>query len=333
MMPRPRTGHTRPLRLESLEDRTLLTVSSLTPAQAIAALNAQSAIVATQTTQTQNAVLYAESSLLTVARQLDAKNFSQLQTDTQQGNTQASLADMSQRNSVVAAEQRITSEYSLLNSNLITANQDFRNLSALLVTGVSKGTITPAVAVAAQVSDYEVYKSAALGVQTQSSNDFQLELVNLTGLTTAVEGVAGQKNLGNFYGKFDVKAAGLSPGVLTDYQGVVTTHFTVSADLLQGTFTAATTDYLQAYATVGSSTQLVKQPITGGTMTATISPSPDSAGFTIHGTVLMQFGPIDNLPSSSQTFQFEANMTGQNILIGNLLVGNAVVGSFNWTRQ
>jgi hypothetical protein len=220
----------------------------------------------------------------------------------------------------------------LVVQNLLAANATFKNESALLVAGVSKGSIVPDAAVAAQVVDYEVYKSVAVGTQNQSNTEQQFELVNLSGLTYAVDGIAGQQNLGTFYGPFDVKAAGNTPGVLTDYKGVVTTRFTVSAHLLQGTFTAATTDYLQAFASPSSS-QLLKQPITGGTITATISPSPDASGFTIHGQVLMQFGPIDNLPSSSTSFQIQANLVGNNILTGNLLVAGTKVGSFSWALQ
>jgi hypothetical protein len=318
--------------MESLEDRSMMTGGSLTPAQAIAAMNAQSAIVATQTAQQQNNILAIENGLLTVAHQLDADNFAQIQTNTTLGNSQAALADMTERASIVQAEQRITTEFTTIVQSLLTANAAFKTESALLVSEVTKGTIAPAAAVAAQVSDYEIYKSAALGVQVQTTSEDQLELVNLSGLTYGVEGVAGQQNLGNFYGKFDVQGSGHTPGVLTDYQGAVTTRFTVSAHLLQGTFTAATTDYLQAFAGPTGS-QMVKQPITGGTITATVSAAPDGNGFTIHGTVFMTLGPIGNLPSSSATYQMEANLTGQNTLIGNLLVGGQVVGSFNWTRQ
>ena len=87
----------------------------------------------------------------------------------------------------------------------------------------------------------------SVSTQTQSNSLDQLELVNLSGLTYAVEGIVGQQNLGTFYGPFDVKAVGHTPGVLTDYKGAVTTRFTLSAHLLQGTFTGATTDYLQAF--------------------------------------------------------------------------------------
>ena len=332
MLPRSQNGRTCRLRLESLERREMMTGGSLTPAQAIAAMNAQSAVVATQVSQLQNSVVATENGLLTVARQLDADNFSQISTNTAHGNTQAALAEMQQRPSITQAEQRIGGEFTQLVSNLLTANNLFKAESALLVTQVTHGTIAPAAAVAAQLVDYGVFKNSALVVQTQSTADSQLELVNLQGLTYGVEGLAGQQNLGNFYGKFDVKGSGNTPGVLTDYQGVVTTRFTVSAKLLQGTFTAAQTDYLQAFAAPTGS-QLVKQPITGGTIIATISPSPDAGGFTIHGTVHMQFGPIGNLPSKAMDFQIAANLVGQNILTGNFLVAGQVVGSFSWLRQ
>ena len=78
-----------------------------------------------------------------------------------------------------------------------------------------------------------------------------------------------------------------SPGLLTDYKGVLTTNIKLSANLVQGTLTGATTNYLQAYATVGTTTQLVNQPITGGTIIAAVSPTPDANGFTIHGTMQM----------------------------------------------
>ena len=322
----------RRLRIESLEGRSMLSGGSLTPAEAIQQLNAQSAVVATQTSQQQANTLNLENGLLAVAHQLDADNLSQISYANSHGNPQAAVADMQERSIIVAAETRITNEYTLLVQNLLAANQTFKNESALLVTGVSRGTIAPDAAVAQQTTDYEVYKSVSVSTQTQSNSLDQLELVNLSGLTYAVEGIVGQQNLGTFYGPFDVKAVGHTPGVLTDYKGAVTTRFTLSAHLLQGTFTGATTDYLQAFESATSS-QLVNQPITGGTITAAVSPSLDTSGFSIHGQVTMNLGPIDNLPSSTMSFQISANLVGSNILTGNLLVGGQKVGSFSWVLR
>ncbi len=333
MAPTRRSGTlSRRLGIESLEGRSMLSGGSLTPAEAIAELNAQSAIVATQTSQLQANTLNLENGLLAVAHQLDSDNFAQIASDTAHGLSQAATAAMQERTIIVAAETRITNEFTTLVQTFLAANQTFRNQSALLVTGVGKGTIAPDAAVAQQQVDYEVYKNAAVSTQTQSNTLDQLELVNLTGMTNTIEGVSGQQNLGTFYGPFDIKAAGHTPGVLTDYKGVATTHFTLSAHLLQGTFTGATTDYLQAYQSPTSS-QLVNQPITGGTITGAVSTSPDTSGFTIHGQITINLGPVtnnNNLTSTSETFQFQANLVGSNILTGNLLVGGTKVGSFSW---
>ena len=47
----------------------------------------------------------------------------------------------------------------------------------------------------------------------------------------------------------------------------------------------------------------------------------------------MNLGPIDNLPSSTMSFQISANLVGSNILTGNLLVGGQKVGSFSWVLR
>ena len=87
----------RRLRIESLEGRSMLSGGSLTPAEAIQQLNAQSAVVATQTSQQQANTLNLENGLLAVAHQLDADNLSQISYANSHGNPQAAVADMQER--------------------------------------------------------------------------------------------------------------------------------------------------------------------------------------------------------------------------------------------
>lgn len=330
-------GRNRTLGLESLEDRNLMTAATITPSQGIVALLKQEAAVASQTAATTANIQSSQNDLMNLDRQLAAVNLQRVQTDTQNGNVQAATADLLQRSTITSTGNRINNEFNQIVAGVAAANTTFRNETAALVTSVAKGIMTPVAALAAQQVDYAAYKVSTASFQTQATATSDMELPNMANLTYLVEGYQGQTSLGTFHGGFDVKSPGVG-GVITDFTGVATTELTQTESLLQGTFTGASGDYLEALETVPATSTsavkyvVVKQPIIGGTLTAIDSAVPHSDGFAVHGTIQLSFGAVGNIPAHTQTLDFAANLAAQHFLVGQILVGGQVVGNLDWGR-
>jgi hypothetical protein len=330
-------GRNRRLGMESLEERSLMTATPITPSQGVAALLSVEAAVAVQTTATTANVQASQNDLGNLDRQLAAFNLQSVQTDTRAGKVLAVTADLDQRATITSAGNRIANEFNQIVAGVAAANTTFRNETAELVSAVAHGTMTPVAALAAQQVDLTAYKVSVASYQAQSAATSQFELPNMAGLTYQVEGYQGQKSLGTFHGPFDVKGVGIA-GAATDFKGVATTQLSQTASLLQGSFTGASGDYLQVLETIPATpttavTQvIVKQPIIGGTLTAINSAVPHSDGFTVHGTIDLSFAAVGNIPAQTQEFQFAANLTAQHFLVGQLIVGGIPVGALDWGR-
>jgi hypothetical protein len=135
------------------------------------------------------------------------------------------------------------------------------------------------------------------------------------------------KNLGNFEGQFDAKVPVLpGSGVQVDEQGTITqVTLTLGADgTLSGENLKGSVDQFDINGNPAGTASVT------GSLTATVSSTPDAQGFNVHGPLTLNVPPTDSVDGYQETVPFSATLASANQRLSGITVdaNGQKLGSF-----